>query len=186
MEMQGHTGVVYCIAYFPNGEKIASGSSDKTIRIWDAYSGKAVAGAILEHPGEVEALSILPDGNRIVSGCDDGTLWIWDVNNRRCIFNANLKVQMRYVPVAFSPDGENCAFASRDGAVQIQELKEGGELKSCVRPPTKSEGDIISLMFSHDGSHVISGSEDGSIVTWNAGKRRNTWQSSEDREKHGI
>ncbi len=61
--------------------------------------------------------------------------------------------------------GANCAFVSNHGAVQIREVKEDGELRSCVRQRTQS--DIESLVFSHDGSFLVSCSSDGWIIIWN-------------------
>ncbi len=66
---------ISCFAYFPNGEQIASGERDG-IRIWDAYSGKAVGDVMGDRRG-VTALSISPDGSQIVSGNYDGTVRVW-------------------------------------------------------------------------------------------------------------
>ncbi len=161
--MKIHCGI-QCVAYFPNGEQIASGSDNGDVHIWDAYNGKAVAGANLKHPRGVRALSVLPAGNRIMTMCNDGILRVWDVISRRCIFEA--EVQMDFdKPIGFSPDGAYCAFVSNHGAIQIREVKEGGELRNCVRPPTVTVSDIRSLVFSQDGSLLISGSN--TIITWN-------------------
>ncbi len=106
----------------------------------------------MEHQYQVIALSISPDGSQIVSGSYDGTVRVWDVKERRCIIEVKVQKDINS-SIAFSRDGANCAFVSNHRAVQIREVKEDGELRSCVRQRTQS--DIELLVFSHDGSFLV-------------------------------
>ena len=75
--MEGHTNIVYSVSFSPDGKRIVSGSSDRTIRIWDATTGKELE--ILEgHTGGVSSVSFSPDGKLIVSNSYDRTIRIWD------------------------------------------------------------------------------------------------------------
>ena len=66
------------LAVLPDG-RLASGSDDSTIRLWDQASGSCLA--VFEgHQDSVNALAVLPDG-RLASGSDDSTIRLWDPAN---------------------------------------------------------------------------------------------------------
>ncbi len=69
--LRGHTRYVYPVAYSPDGRWIASGSWDRTVRLWDAATGEPCA--TLPHPGFVWELAFGPDGTWLVTGCDRGS-----------------------------------------------------------------------------------------------------------------
>jgi WD40 repeat protein len=74
--LEGHTGSINVLCLAPNG-RLASGSWDKTIRLWDVATGAETA-RLEGHSSAVLALCLLPDG-RIASGSDDNTIRLWDV-----------------------------------------------------------------------------------------------------------
>jgi len=69
---------VYSVAYSPDGRYIVSGSSDNTIRIWDAKTGASVGDLLKGHTAWVRSVIYSSDGRGIISGSDDGTIRIWD------------------------------------------------------------------------------------------------------------
>ena len=68
------------MAFSPDGTHIASGSDDKTIRIWDAATGKVVAGPFEGHARRVNSLAFLPDGTSVISGSLDSTIRSWEIH----------------------------------------------------------------------------------------------------------
>jgi WD40 repeat protein len=75
--LQGHTGPVGSVGWSPDGSRIVSGSSDDTVRVWDADTG--VEQAVLNgHTGLVLSVWWSPDGSRIVSGSGDATVRVWE------------------------------------------------------------------------------------------------------------
>jgi hypothetical protein len=73
----GHTLGVVCIAFSPDGHRIATGSYDRTVKLWDTATGREVF-TLRGHTAGVIALAFSPDGYRIVSGAYDKTARVWD------------------------------------------------------------------------------------------------------------
>jgi WD40 repeat protein len=63
----GHTDVVACMGYSPDGQHIISGSDDKTIRIWDAETGAAVGQPLEGHTRAITSVAYSPNGQHIIS-----------------------------------------------------------------------------------------------------------------------
>ena len=76
---RGSTGSVNALCLLADG-RLASGSGDGTIRLWDAATGAETA-RLEGHAGAVNALCLLTDG-RLASGSRDGTIRLWDMASR--------------------------------------------------------------------------------------------------------
>ncbi|KZP23124.1 prolyl oligopeptidase, partial [Athelia psychrophila] len=76
---EGHTESVRSVALSPDGEHVASGSADQTIRIWNARTGKLVRGPFKWHTDSVASVAFSPDGKHLVSGSFDKTIRIFQI-----------------------------------------------------------------------------------------------------------
>jgi WD40 repeat protein len=77
MTLKGHTNWVPCVGFSPDGKRIASGSADRTIKIWDAGDGRELLTLKGHTRYYVESVAFSPDGRQIASGADDGTITIF-------------------------------------------------------------------------------------------------------------
>jgi WD40 repeat protein len=82
--MHGHRGFVRSVALSPDGKTLASGSSDKTVRLWDIRTGKCLK--ILQgHIYWIRSVAFSPDGRTVASGSGDGAIKHWDVKTGECL-----------------------------------------------------------------------------------------------------
>ncbi len=115
-DLDGHTEGVSSIAWSHDGQQVATGSADKTIRIWDANTFKTLL--VLEgHTDLVSGVSWSADDRHLATVSIDGTLRVWDTATGEQV--AILQAASRLDAVAWSPDGENIAYGGVEGVVHV-------------------------------------------------------------------
>jgi WD40 repeat protein len=75
--LDGHSYTVNCISYSGNGQHVATGSSDRTVRLWETDRWNCVG--VLQHERLINSVCFSPDSRRVLTGSMDGTARIWDV-----------------------------------------------------------------------------------------------------------
>ena len=75
--LRGHAEAVVSVAFSPNGQHIVSGSSDMTVRVWDAETGQSTL-TMQGHTSAVMSVAYSPNGQHIASGSYDETVRVWD------------------------------------------------------------------------------------------------------------
>jgi photosystem II stability/assembly factor-like uncharacterized protein len=77
--LSGHTNYVYSVAFSPDGTKLASGSFDKTIKLW-SVSTQSLLNTLTGHTYRVYSVAFSPDGTKLASGSLDNTIKLWNVS----------------------------------------------------------------------------------------------------------
>ena len=121
--LQGHRNVVCAASFSPDGQRVVTGSWDRTARIWDANTGQVIH-TLQDHQGIVDSASFSPDGRWVVTASDDHTARIWDAATGQVIHT--LQGHRNVVCAAsFSPDGQRVVTASRDLTARIWDANTG-------------------------------------------------------------
>ncbi len=157
---KGHSDDVNSVSFSNDGKFIASGSKDKTVKIWD-FSTEKLLKEFKGHSDSVSSVSFSNDGKFIASGSDDHTVKIWDFSTGKLLkeFKGH---SSRVNSVSFSNDGKFIASGSRDKTVKIWDFSTGKLLKEFKGHSSSVE----SVSFSNDGKYIASGSWDKTVKTW--------------------
>jgi len=141
---------------------IASGSFDKTVKIWDASTGteiKTMAGA----SSYVNAIAFSPDGKTIAAGTFDQLVIFWDAATGEEMHL--LKGHSGGITsVVFSLDGTMIASGSEDKTVKIWDAATGEVMHTLAG----HSGAVTSVAISPDGTRIVSGSQDNTVKIWDA------------------
>ncbi|KAG8995954.1 POC1 centriolar protein A [Tulasnella sp. 427] len=173
-------GRIYSIAFSPDGKRIASGSSDRTMRLWDAETGQQLGGPLEGHTDAVDSVAFSPDGKRIASGSRDRTVRLWDAETGQQSGDPLEGHTDGVIFVAFSPDGKRIASGSWDKTVRLWDAETGQQSGEPLEGHTYS---VTSVAFSPDGKRIASGSWDGTVRLWDAETGQ---QSGEPFEGHSA
>jgi hypothetical protein len=147
----GHTDSVWSVSFSPDGTRIVSGSSDCTVRVWDAATGLPLGEPFQGHTSSVSSVSFSPDGTCILSGSYDSTVRVWDAATAQ----------------QFQEHTENHSFASslhRRRAISFASSLEHA-LRNLVEllGTTSHKFNATGLVVPHDGWMVGAG---GRLLFW--------------------
>jgi Tol biopolymer transport system component len=174
MTLSGHSGAVTAVAFAPSGRTLVSGSTDKSLKIWDASSGQILK-TLTGDTETISSVAYLPSSKRIISGSFDRSVVIWDADSGEAI--RTLRSDQTYsweVPpavwaVAASPDGTRIVSGGADSNIKMWSAATGELLRVL-----HGHSDVItSIAYFPDGKMAVSGSKDGTVKIWDA----NTWQT---------
>ena len=187
--LQGHIGRINSIAFSPDGTMLASGSGykdgiDYSVRIWDIKTGKQRAEFRnlvyrgLENPFPVSSVVFSPDGQTIASTDGYRHIQLWDVKLRKHkstlrVFPENGPYSKKIEPITFSPDGKEITCSAKEKksspngpSEEMNIITWDIEKKERKRSLTGHTDSITFLSFTADGTTLVSGSQDGTVLLW--------------------
>ncbi|KAG0260294.1 hypothetical protein BG011_001995 [Mortierella polycephala] len=115
--MVGHQKTVNHVSFSPDGRYIASGSFDKSVKIWDSRDGKFIA-SLRGHVGEVYQVVWSSDSRMLLSCSKDSTIKLWDIKTKK------MKMELpghldEVFTVDWSPSGDKAASGSKDKTLKM-------------------------------------------------------------------
>lgn len=171
---RGNTDWVFPVAYSPG--IIASGSNDKTVKIWDTHGNyiQTLSG----HSDYVCSLAFHPAGEIIASSSRDNTIKLWNTSTGKCLLTISEHEDWIY-SLSFSPDNNLLASGSADKTLRLWDTTTGKQLKTPMEHPDT----VWSVTFSPDGKTVATGNTDRQIRLWDVAtaKCRQTLTGHSDR-----
>jgi WD40 repeat protein len=154
-----HNGAVNAVAAVPGGDRVVSGSTDETLRVWDTSSGESLLTIDGANLG-AWALDVSPDGQRVAAGCKDGIVREFSLQDGSLL--RELSGHRGYVrAVAYTPKGTHLLSSAGDGTVRAW-----GDRDTPVHVLDEHRGGVLALDVSPDGNYAVSGGRDGTVRYW--------------------
>jgi WD40 repeat protein/transcriptional regulator with XRE-family HTH domain/energy-coupling factor transporter ATP-binding protein EcfA2 len=161
LEFKGHTSDVWGVDFSPDGKYLATGSSDKTARLWDVATGETIR-IFSGNTGEIDGVDFSPDGKYLLAGGGaDHTARLWDVASGKTvqIFSGHTGGPDSG---GFSPDGKLIVTAGgEDLTARIWDVATGETLHVLTG---HSGGYLPRVAFSPDGKYVLTAGGDSARV----------------------
>jgi WD40 repeat protein len=165
--LHGDTTALASLAFSPNGELLASGADEGTIRLWDVKSHRQLA-QVSAGTLPVKTVAFSPDGRSFAAGDENGTISLWDSARYEQLGGPIHSHDRVLNNIAFSPSGQMLATGGIEGLVRIWSVATRKELGA----PIAVHAPVGSVAFSPDGRILASGDYDNTVRMWSVRTHR--------------
>ena len=153
---------VLTLAFSPDGTRLASGSTDTTVRLWDTSTSNDAPITLRKHTGWTNVLAFSPDGKMLASGSTDKTVQLWNIATGEPL--ATLTEHLSGIAaLTFSPDGSTLASGSTDGTIRFWDTATGDSLSTRITGHTQW---VKAGTFLKDSATFASVAFNGTITFW--------------------
>jgi WD40 repeat protein len=165
----GHRDDIWAWTFSPDGTRFASGSEDKTARLWDTTTGAQLP-TCQGHTSKVLGVAFSPDSTRLVTTSADGTVRQWDATTGKQVEAAYDRHTGEVTAAVYSPDGQWIASAATDRTIRVWRAK-GRQDVAILHGHT---ADVVALAFDPGGRRLVSlscisrviSAGDGTVRVW--------------------
>lgn len=161
--LQGHEKVIQSLI-LTDATTIISASDDCTTRSWNLGSGHEALR--LTSAGHIWALDAAPDRNLLITGNNDNEIETWSLGDERRISRVRHLDSIKCV--ALHPAGGLLAAGDGGGSIRLWKFGADGQIDpDNYRSWQAHQGSTYSLLWSRDGSRLISAGREGRVISWN-------------------
>lgn len=175
--LEGHQRSIISLAFDPQGDMLASGSSDAAVKLWETRSGKLLR-TLQGHRG-TWSLAFDPQGGMLATGGYERTVNLWQARTGK-LWRTLVGHQDVVRSLAFDSQGATLTSGSDDATVKVWRVRNG----KLLRTLEGHQQAVLSLAFDPHGEILATGSHDQTVKLWHAGS--GTWLRTLEGHRHAV
>ncbi len=169
---KGHELAVLAVAISPDSNYVATGSRDKSAKLWELSTGREVR-SFLGHEASVNSLDFSRDGKYLITGNGDQTAKIWEVATGKEILSVHPDKE-RLTDVAFDPKGKFFVTVGYGRKAIVWEFPSGKKIKEFPADGYAGSSGGINLAISANGEWLAIGEDNSTANVY----KTSTWQQA--------
>lgn len=167
--LSAHSDWVRSVAISFDGQTLASGSFDKTVKLWNLPEGELIH-SLSEHTKGIFTVAISPDNQILASGSWDETIKLWQIDTGT-LLNTLIGHTGSVRSLAITPEGQTLVSGSFDKTLKLWDLKTGALINTLSKDiaavsALAQQGAVAHIALSPNAEMIVSGGDDGVIQLW--------------------
>lgn len=151
-------GIIFAVAFSPDGQLLATGDDDGKIHLWHASDSQPIL-SIQAHDSWIKSIAWRPDGQQLATSSADHQIKLWNPITGDC--QKILQGHTTWIrSIGWSQDGERLVSGSADQTVRIWDMQTG------YSTVLSHQSSIWAVAWSPDGARVASGGDDCTVKIW--------------------